>query len=346
MIAPKIPFVKDGQVLSVDLVNSMIARTEYAADLLRQYKLVAGNEMYIEPHSDGTRVSYFQPVKGGASPALPVPKGKLASVVTLRSSAMDLGEILTWSITGTVSSANLLPFPGLSATRARMSGNTIFIDPDDTSDRKFIVVINGSDLNNFSITKSGTTAAGTIIDATFEKSDGTSFKFSDFCGIRESSIGQVEAFGTCFFYPDGPPPGTSFDGVGNYWLRSSGANMTFSINTEEEEEYSATEALSVFSSIVDTTNMDKIYFDFSDLGARQIVFEMVATGTPTSNQIFFWSTSRNTFFRETFYFFEPDGTVLQQATINASALLGVLDKKFYITFPFPGVPHNLRLFLL
>jgi hypothetical protein len=228
MIAPKIPFVKDGQILSVDLVNSMIARTEYAADLLRQYKLIAGDEMYIEPHYDGTRVSYLQQVAGGATPRQGT---KLASVVTLRSSAMDFGEILTWSISGTVSSARLLPFPGLSATRARMSGNTIFVDPEDTSDRKFIVVINGSNLNNFSIIKSGTTAAGTIIDVIFQKSNGTSFRFSDFCGIEESPIGQVEAFGTCFFYPDGPPPGTPFDGVGNYWLRDSGANMTFSINT-------------------------------------------------------------------------------------------------------------------
>jgi hypothetical protein len=72
MIAPKIPFVKDGQILSVNLVNAMIARTEYAAELLRQYKLVAGNGMYVEPHSDGTRVSYNQPVKGGATPTQPL----------------------------------------------------------------------------------------------------------------------------------------------------------------------------------------------------------------------------------------------------------------------------------
>ena len=72
MIAPKIPLVQDGQILSTNLVNSMIGRIEYAADLLRQYKLVAGDEMYVEPHFDGTRVSYFQPVKGGATPAQPV----------------------------------------------------------------------------------------------------------------------------------------------------------------------------------------------------------------------------------------------------------------------------------
>ena len=68
MIALKIPLVRDGQILSTNLVNSMIGRIEYAADLLRQYKLIAGTEMYVEPHLDGTRVSYLQPVKGGATP--------------------------------------------------------------------------------------------------------------------------------------------------------------------------------------------------------------------------------------------------------------------------------------
>lgn len=72
MIAPRIPLVRDGQILSTDLVNSIIARTEYAADLLRQYKLIAGDEMYVEPHFDGTRVSYFQPVAGGATPSQPL----------------------------------------------------------------------------------------------------------------------------------------------------------------------------------------------------------------------------------------------------------------------------------
>ncbi len=72
MIAPKIPLVQDGQILSTNLVNSMIGRIEYAADLLRQYKLVAGDEMYVEPHFDGTRVSYFQPVGGGATPIQPL----------------------------------------------------------------------------------------------------------------------------------------------------------------------------------------------------------------------------------------------------------------------------------
>ena len=68
MITPKIPLLKDGQILSVDVVNSIIKRTEYAGDLLKQYKLIAGNEMYVEPHHDGTRVSYLQPVGGGGTP--------------------------------------------------------------------------------------------------------------------------------------------------------------------------------------------------------------------------------------------------------------------------------------
>ena len=72
MIAPKIPLVQDGQILSTNLVNSMIGRIEYAADLLRQYKLIAGDEMYVEPHYDGTRVSYNQPVAGGATRRIPL----------------------------------------------------------------------------------------------------------------------------------------------------------------------------------------------------------------------------------------------------------------------------------
>ena len=73
MIAPKIPLVKDGQILSTNLVNSMIARIEYAADLLRQYKCISGGEeIYVEPHFDGTRVSYLQPVAGGATPLQPI----------------------------------------------------------------------------------------------------------------------------------------------------------------------------------------------------------------------------------------------------------------------------------
>lgn len=62
MIYPRLDKVRNGQRMSVELVNGLIKRTEYAADLLRQYKLIAGNQMYIEPHYDGTRVSYLQPI--------------------------------------------------------------------------------------------------------------------------------------------------------------------------------------------------------------------------------------------------------------------------------------------
>jgi hypothetical protein len=72
MIRPKVGRANNGQIMSVELVNGMIARTEYAADLLRQYKLTAGNGMYVEQHYDGTRVSYLQPVGGGATPSLPL----------------------------------------------------------------------------------------------------------------------------------------------------------------------------------------------------------------------------------------------------------------------------------
>lgn len=72
MIRPRVGKANDGQIMSLELINGMIARTEYAADLLRQYKLVAGNGMYVEPHYDGTRVSYNQPVKGGTTRPLPL----------------------------------------------------------------------------------------------------------------------------------------------------------------------------------------------------------------------------------------------------------------------------------
>lgn len=68
MIRPRLPKLASGTRLTTDLVNDIINRTEYAADLLRQYKLTAGTDMYVEPHYDGTRVSYLQPVAGGATP--------------------------------------------------------------------------------------------------------------------------------------------------------------------------------------------------------------------------------------------------------------------------------------
>jgi len=63
MITPKIPLLKDGQILSVDVVNSIIKRTEYAGDLLKQSKLIAGDGVTIQPQYNGTRVSYLQPYR-------------------------------------------------------------------------------------------------------------------------------------------------------------------------------------------------------------------------------------------------------------------------------------------
>jgi len=77
VIAPKVPKVQDGQILSADLINSMISRIEYAADLLRQYRIIAGPEMFAESGVGGTRVSYFQPVAGGATPRQPLPETQI-----------------------------------------------------------------------------------------------------------------------------------------------------------------------------------------------------------------------------------------------------------------------------
>jgi len=66
MIAPKIPLVKNGQILTANLVNHIIARTEYASRLLREYRCVAGTNIFVEPHYDGTRISSLVAVGGGA----------------------------------------------------------------------------------------------------------------------------------------------------------------------------------------------------------------------------------------------------------------------------------------
>jgi hypothetical protein len=85
MIRPRLPKVATGTRLTTDLVNDIINRTEYAADLLRKYKLIAGTEMYIEPHYDGTRVSYFSPVGSGNNPVVPLPVYKYRLIENLPS---------------------------------------------------------------------------------------------------------------------------------------------------------------------------------------------------------------------------------------------------------------------
>ena len=69
MIAEKLFPLKSGTELTIGLVNKIIKRIEYAALLLSQYKLVEGSQTYIEPHYDGTRVSFLRPVGGGAAPS-------------------------------------------------------------------------------------------------------------------------------------------------------------------------------------------------------------------------------------------------------------------------------------
>ena len=58
MIYPRLNRARNGQRLSVGLVNGLIKRTEYAADLLQQYKLLAGTNTEVEQSYDGTVVSY------------------------------------------------------------------------------------------------------------------------------------------------------------------------------------------------------------------------------------------------------------------------------------------------
>lgn len=58
MIAvPRIPEVRDGQILNTNLVNHIIRRTEYAAGLLAEYKMIAGGSISLEQQFDGTRVN-------------------------------------------------------------------------------------------------------------------------------------------------------------------------------------------------------------------------------------------------------------------------------------------------
>lgn len=60
MIAPKIPFVKNGQILTATLVNHIIARTEYASRLLREYRCIGGEKILAQPNIYGTKISYSQ----------------------------------------------------------------------------------------------------------------------------------------------------------------------------------------------------------------------------------------------------------------------------------------------
>lgn len=69
MIEPKLSYVKNGTILTAELINSIIKRIEYVAEILYQSKLVAGKDIYVEPHFDGTRISFLRPVGGGSKPS-------------------------------------------------------------------------------------------------------------------------------------------------------------------------------------------------------------------------------------------------------------------------------------
>ena len=57
MIYHRLNRVRNGQRLSVELVNGLIKRTEYAADLLIQYKPLAGTDISVAQRYDGTTIS-------------------------------------------------------------------------------------------------------------------------------------------------------------------------------------------------------------------------------------------------------------------------------------------------
>jgi len=54
---PRIPEVRDGQILNTNLVNHIIRRTEYAAGLLAEYKCIAGAGVEIKQKYDGRIIS-------------------------------------------------------------------------------------------------------------------------------------------------------------------------------------------------------------------------------------------------------------------------------------------------
>jgi hypothetical protein len=65
-IVPPIRPVRSGKILDTNLINHMIQRTEYGADLLAQYKMLAGTNMFVEQASGGLSVSYLTALAGGA----------------------------------------------------------------------------------------------------------------------------------------------------------------------------------------------------------------------------------------------------------------------------------------
>lgn len=59
MIRPPLPRARDGDVLGLGLMNGLINRIEYAADLLRQGKPLAGDEITVKENYNGSLISSF-----------------------------------------------------------------------------------------------------------------------------------------------------------------------------------------------------------------------------------------------------------------------------------------------
>ena len=57
MIYPRLNRVRNGQRLSVELVNGLIKRTEYAGDLLRQGKCLAGTDVAVAQGYNGAVIN-------------------------------------------------------------------------------------------------------------------------------------------------------------------------------------------------------------------------------------------------------------------------------------------------
>jgi len=65
-IVPPIRPVRSGKILDTNLINHMIQRTEYGAELLARYKMVAGTNMFVEQAGNGLGISYLTALAGGA----------------------------------------------------------------------------------------------------------------------------------------------------------------------------------------------------------------------------------------------------------------------------------------
>jgi hypothetical protein len=65
-IIPPIRPIRDGKILDTNLINHIIQRTEYGAELLSRYKMVAGSNMFVEQAGNGLGVSYLTALAGGA----------------------------------------------------------------------------------------------------------------------------------------------------------------------------------------------------------------------------------------------------------------------------------------